>query len=155
MPLFMLFLLAIEREANAQKLVIRLNSGIESIEPLTTVQKIYFSTNELIVDLKTGPDDTYQLSDVRKIYFDAAVSVDDNTLPESQKLRVWPNPAGNSIIIEGIPVQEGSISIYSMEGRQVMTRVISTGNESIDISGLRQGLYLVTIPGYTTKFIKR
>ena len=150
-----MILLMATLQLSAQKLIIKLNDGTENVETLSTVQKLYFSGNELKVDFVSGLDDAYLLSDVRKMYFDATVSVDDNNLPESQKLRVCPNPAGNSIIIEGIPLQEGSISIYSMEGRQVMTRVISTGNESIDISGLRQGLYLVTIPGYTTKFIKR
>jgi hypothetical protein len=156
--LFMLAILILAimtTESHAQRLIIRMNNGNENAEPLNTVQKLHFSNNELIVDFVSGSDITFPLTDIRKLYFDATVSIDDNTIPDLLKLTVFPNPAGDFITIKGIPADAGLISIFSMEGGLLLTRPVTTNYENIDISGLPNGLYLVNVPGYTSKFIKK
>jgi hypothetical protein len=139
----------------AQKLVVRMNDGLENSEALSSVQKLYFSGNQLVVDYYSGSDDDYLLSDVRKIYFDLNVSVEESQLPMQGKLLISPNPANNSIMILGIPVVPGRLSVYSMDGSMVISREISSDHETLDISNLPQGLYLVSVPGLTSKFVKR
>jgi hypothetical protein len=139
----------------AQKLVVRMNDGLENSEPLSSVQKLYFSGNQIVVDYFTGSDDSYLLSDVSKLYFDLNVSVEESQLPMQGKLLVSPNPANNSIMILGIPEVQGRLSVYSMDGSMVISRQISSDHETLDISNLPQGLYLVNVPGLTSKFVKR
>jgi hypothetical protein len=152
---FSFFLILVTSGINAQRLVIRMNNGNENSEFLNTVQKLYFSDNELIVDFYSGSDDAYELSDIRKLYFDAAVSIDDITLQDINELTVYPNPAGNVITVLGIPAGAGSISVYRMDGRAVITRAVSSNHETINISTLQNGLYLLNAIGYTAKFVKK
>lgn len=139
----------------AQKLVIKMNNGVENSELLSSVQKLYFSGNQLVVDYFTGSDDNYLLSDVRKVYFDGTVSVDEVQPPVQGKLLLKPNPAGNTITILGIPEGPGRLSVYSMDGSLVISSEISADQETLDISNLPQGLYLVSVPGLTSKFVKK
>jgi hypothetical protein len=139
----------------AQKLVVRMNNGVENSEPLSSVQKLYFAGNQIVVDYFTGSDDNYLLSDVRKLYFDLNVSVEEAQLSVQGKLIVSPNPANNSITILGIPKVPGRLSVYSIDGSMVISREISSDHETLDISNLPQGLYLVNVPGLTSKFVKR
>lgn len=152
---YILFPVIFTLEVQAQKIVIRMNNGEEDISNLIDVQKLYFSGNQMVVDYYSGPDDTYGISDVSKIYFDTGVSLVENNDPLANGIKVYPNPAGEFITISGIPDLEGNLSIYSMDGRLVLVMVISTSHESIDVSRLPQGLYLVNVPGLTTKFVKR
>jgi hypothetical protein len=153
--IFILCLIMSTSEMTAQKLIIKMNNGVENNETLNTLQKLYFSDNQLIVDFKSGSDDIYYLSDIRKLYFDAEVSVDDNSMPEIPVLSVFPNPAGNFITVRDIPVDASSIFIYSIDGGLALTRTASSSLDKIDISRLPNGLYLVNVSGYTTKFVKK
>ena len=69
---------------------------------------------------------------------------------------VYPNPATNTITIEGIPQSNYSITIYNMEGKSMFS---IDNAKVIDISNLPSGIYLLqcTDPNHqtTTKFLKR
>jgi hypothetical protein len=148
-------LVLVVSQLSAQKLVIRLDNGNENIENLNSIQKLYFSGNGLVVDFISGTDDIYQISDVRKLYFDSSVSVDESPESPCQELTVYPNPAGDIILFKGMPDGGGKLSIYRMDGGLVLTKEISCQQELIDISGLPQGLYLLNLAGFTTKFIRQ
>jgi hypothetical protein len=139
---------------SAQKLVIRMDDGTEYDEPLSALQKLTFSQDELIVNFISGPGDAYPLSDIRKLYFNLAVSTDENTFAPGHGPVVFPNPAGNFITVRGIPADAGFISIYRMDGAPVLVKTVSADCESLDVTGLPSGLYLLKASGYTTKFIK-
>jgi hypothetical protein len=151
----LLILLLAAQENIAQKLVVRMMNGLENAEPLSSIQKLYFNNNELIVDYYSGPEDNYFLSDVRKIYFDSTVGLDDFPITDSKGLRIYPNPVGEFISIEGIPPVAGLISIYRMDGGLILNMAISDNHLNIDVSGFQQGLYIVTVPGFTSKFVKK
>ena len=140
--------------AYAQKLIIRMNNGNETEEQLNSLQKLYFSNGQLIVDFKAGTDDSYSISEIRKLYFDPLVSVDETEVKEAS-LKVYPNPACDRILVHGIPQGDGVIRIFSIDGRLQMEIPVAGNDESIDISGFRSGLYLITATGLTSKFIKK
>jgi hypothetical protein len=141
--------------ASAQKLVIRMNSGIENLEGLNTIQKLYFSEGDLVVDFYSGADDIYGISEVQKLYFDNTVSVAENTLADDRTVGVYPNPAFDIITITGIPVTENHLNIYSMDGGLVMQIPVSAVTVDINVAGLKSGLYLVNAAGFSTKFVKK
>jgi hypothetical protein len=141
-------------ESIAQKLLIRMNNGDENSEQLNAIQKLYFSGNDLIVDFKSGTEDQYALPDVRKLYFDPMVVIHENAGKDGELL-VFPNPAGNMITVKGIPVKEGMFRMFLMDGRVILYGNITGDHMNIDISALPDGLYLLNIEGYTTKFVKK
>lgn len=69
-----------------------------------------------------------------------------------KSIRVFPNPAQNSISIEGI--KNAEFAIMNLNGQTVMNG--STESGSIDISELNKGIYFVQIPseGFAQKLIK-
>lgn len=152
--LLLILLAGLSADLQAQRLIIRMNNGNENADQLNSVQKLYFSNNDLIVDFKSGNDDVYPIADVRKIYFDGVVSIDEK-ISESGKLAVIPNPARSVINVLGIPEGKVRIRIYRMNGGLVFDREIDSGQESIDISGLPDGLYLLNASGSTAKFIRQ
>jgi len=58
---------------------------------------------------------------------------------------VWPNPA--SEILQTNAGSRSTIKLLSSDGREVMRKVAETGRESIDVSGLQSGIYLLRITG--------
>jgi hypothetical protein len=150
----LIFLESFSTGLYAQRLIIRMNDGNENADQLNSVQKLYFSNNDLIVDFKSGNDDVFPLEDVRKIYFDGVVTIAEKN-PESGRLVVFPNPACSEITVLGLPEGKAIIRIYRMDGGLVFNCEIESGRESIDISGLPDGLYLLSASGLTAKFIRK
>jgi hypothetical protein len=73
------------------------------------------------------------------------------------KFRIFPNPAGDMIRIEGF--ERARVSIYTVSGAQVLVRENYTGGESIRLDGLSGGIYIVRITGgrkiWTAPLIKQ
>lgn len=74
--------------------------------------------------------------------------------PESNIISIFPNPANNLIKIQSVN-GISSVAIYDMLGKNV----IKDDDNSIDVSSLSQGMYIIRITdsnqkAYTSKFIK-
>ncbi len=72
------------------------------------------------------------------------------------QISVFPNPATDYLKIS--PVDGvGSVKIYSLDGQELMSTVLN--NNQLDISSLRNGIYIVQIETgeqvYRQKFIKQ
>lgn len=70
---------------------------------------------------------------------------------EDVQIRIYPNPANNILIIEGI-IQEAQITIFDIQGRLVLKREI--GGRVIDIRNLPSGVYSIVLEG-NNEIIKR
>jgi len=139
----------------AQKLTLRLKNGNENTELLDNIQKLHFSQGQLLVDFKSGMEDAYSLADVQKIYFEGSVSVVENLNAFSDKLMIYPNPAGDIITVTGFPEGTSRLSLYRMDGGLAISREITSSRETIEIGSLSSGLYFIHAAGFTTKFIKK
>jgi hypothetical protein len=139
----------------SQNLYVGLKSGSIDNYPLGSVDKLSFSISDLIVSLKTGAPVSYGLSSVRKLYFNETVSVAEPALLTAKPLRIYPNPARQSVTIENLPAAPGTVSIYRMDGQLVQTVTVDSSTLVLDISGLSDGLYLLFINGRTAKFLKQ
>ncbi|MDR1347070.1 MAG: T9SS type A sorting domain-containing protein, partial [Prevotellaceae bacterium] len=71
---------------------------------------------------------------------------------ETQSLKLYPNPVKESFIIEGI-TENTPVTISDANGNSVLQRTVLP-NESIWVSHLPQGIYLVRVNGKTVKIIK-
>jgi len=84
----------------------------------------------------------------------------DNCLPtadhselELKELKLYPNPAVNSISIDHIS-QNGSYTIFSVLGEEIKHKAFEGENIKIDIRGLRPNIYFIEIDNQILKFIK-
>lgn len=64
---------------------------------------------------------------------------------------IYPNPATSYITVSGA---DGKAEIYDIMGRKVLTTNLNNTDNTIDISSLPQGLYLIKTETYTKKFYK-
>ena len=81
------------------------------------------------------------------------LSIQDNT--EASGLQVYPNPARDRVVVEGMEAVE--VKVYNTSGQMVKC---VRGTNEIDLSGLVEGVYLVRIMDadgkvYTNKITKR
>lgn len=152
--LLFLFLIFGLKELNSQSLVIRMHDGTENSELLSTIQKLSFPDGDLQVTFKSGAIDTYGLSTLQKLYFQTATSVNEPVLTHD-RIVIWPNPANETITVEGIPGHAEQLFIYSQHGYLMLTKDITSGYVILDIHRLSPGLYLLRVDGHSSKFIKQ
>ncbi|MEO5775537.1 MAG: T9SS type A sorting domain-containing protein [Flavobacterium sp.] len=69
---------------------------------------------------------------------------------------LYPNPAANILNVKGDFDSEESVTIYNMLGQTVLTKAVTSNEESIDISSLAKGIYNVYFNNakVSYKFIK-
>lgn len=142
-------------EIKAQSLIIKQYDGTENTEPLSSVRNLSFSGSDLMLTFTSGSSDIYGLSTIRKIYFDTNISVNENDELSNKGLHIFPNPAENSITVHGIANEVAIVNIYRTDGSLVISQAVFSEVQTLDISQLSSGLYLITMNGQSAKFIKR
>ncbi|NVO04181.1 MAG: T9SS type A sorting domain-containing protein [Bacteroidetes bacterium] len=88
----------------------------------------------------------------------AFASISENRLPES--IKIFPMPATNQITIETDQLTKtNSISIFNIQGQELVKQEITNNSTTIDISDLSSGIYFVKYQnenGFTTqKMVKQ
>jgi hypothetical protein len=141
----------------AQSLAIKMKDGTEQTIGLNSLEKVTFSTSNLQINLTTGKTESYNLSKIRKINFESIpTGVEDiNVNGSSQKLSFYPNPVESLIYFRNISTDNSLIKIYRMDGAKVLQSRVSSDNNSLDVSGLDKGFYILTVNNQVSKFIKQ
>lgn len=96
-------------------------------------------------------------NDMAEITFTVDLSVVINEINET-KIRVYPNPASDFIIIENPENKTLAWEIFSLQNKSIINGKVGNDNARIDISNLKPGLYMVkvnfsNVPGYIEKLI--
>lgn len=91
-----------------------------------------------------------RISDIRSIVFtdNTQSGIQEIEIPENN-IRIYPNPVQETLNIESD--KSVSFKIYDLDGRLLLN---GDGN-SIDVSSLKTGTYLLQINNNTLKFIKQ
>lgn len=129
--------------------VITRHNGDEQIYQLDENDRISFPNDEILVITQNGTDIQILISEIRKVTFNEVLATAEN---EAKNIGIFPNPTNNSFTISGINGFQ-QMNIYSFDGKLVKCEIIDCG-QSIDISGLPQGLYYVNINKQNFKLIK-
>lgn len=144
--------------------IVKADSVIE-IHPFgsgTEVETVAISTDLKIdfvdkgFDFVRGEGDlvgSYEYSDVKKIVFIANSSVESIT-GSSADVIVTPNPVVDMITLRGADEFVGSeINVYSIDGQNKL-RISEWNGESIDVSYLPAGIYIINTQSKNLKFVK-
>jgi len=111
--------------------------------------KIYFDNGYLYIDEGTSTPYSFEVANIQKMLFSHTLDIEDIATDD---LRIYPNPASTYLKIESNR-EQNHYQIFSMEGRILQTGVCKNG-ESIGLSTLPQGLYLINVDGQTFKITK-
>ena len=125
-----------------------MNGKTEEIEKLSVIK--FLSGNTIQCKLTNGR--TKQVDNVRTIIFDDIDTAVDNVISQSS-INVYPNPTADMLIVEGVSSKE-EIGIYSVNGTKVLSVQSQEGINTINVSGLPNGVYLLKYSSETFKLIK-
>jgi hypothetical protein len=141
----------------AQSMAIKMKDGTEQIIGLSSLGKVTFSNANLLINQNSGATKTYSLSKIRKINFDSIpTGVEEiNLNGSSHKLSFYPNPVESLIYFRNISTDNSLIKIYRMDGAKVLQSRVSSDNNSLDVSGLEKGFYILIANNQVSKFIKQ
>lgn len=76
----------------------------------------------------------------------------DETITENG-FEVYPNPSHENIFVQSDKIEE-KYRILNLLGESILTGIISSENQQINISSLSEGIYFITIGNATMKFMK-
>lgn len=139
---------------NAQNVVVvENNDNTTQTFALGEQGEMLFTENNdsLVVRISENDYTSFLLSEINKIYFVHVSSVSE--IDVQNTMFVYPNPARDFIKIANNSQENQILSIYSIDGRMLVKQNYSA-NEGIDISSLKEGLYIVKLNGQTFKFSK-
>lgn len=72
---------------------------------------------------------------------------------EARPLAVSPNPASGRVAIEGLGDAPVRVLLSDAAGRQVMSALLSAASNTIDVSSLAPGVYILSAGGRTAKLL--
>ena len=78
------------------------------------------------------------------------LNVNENFIPkyiDISKLLIYPNPSSTHITIElpSTPQTNTILTIYNLNGQQLITQPITEPQTTVDVSGLPRGVYFVKV----------
>lgn len=94
----------------------------------------------------------FQDADLNWFENDFVLSVNDSQI---ETVSIYPNPAKNVLNFRGVTSEMLNLQVFDILGKAVISTTIAS-NESLDISELKSGLYIITFEDYNTtyKFVK-
>ena len=126
-----------------------IGSGTQSFS-VSEAGKIYFDNGYLMVDDGNSVPFSFLLSDIQKVLFSGGTSVE--TI-ESDHIRIYPNPATTFLRISSDSNKDSYYQIFSIDGKLLVSGVCRQ-EETINISRLPKGMYLIKVDGKTFKISK-
>ena len=90
-------------------------------------------------------------------YMLASATTGLNDIDKKDIIEIFPNPANNFLYLSFANDQRDlAYSIYNYSGHEVLVGVVPHAmiNSMIDISDLKTGVYILSINGFTSKFLK-
>lgn len=94
-------------------------------------------------------------STIISAYYASATSISSIAEFDKYNFSFYPNPAGENIFINCDSKLIGeTINISDISGKVLVNKIITSHNQTIDISNLAAGVYLVNIDGNYQKLIK-
>jgi len=139
-----------------QGLILKSSSGNLTEIQFSNVSKLTFVNEVMTLVSSTGvPGQSFALNTLSRITFGNVTSsgiIDHSN--NASSLSLYPTLATSSINLRG--ASEGTfVAIYGITGSKVMQLKVTSDVQSMDVSGLKSGLYMVRINGETLKFCKK
>jgi hypothetical protein len=87
----------------------------------------------------------------------ATLGTEENALTN---VAVFPNPTNNILTVEGVALNDYTLTVVDVQGRIIASNAYSVSNNSIDVSQLASGVYLLNIENgsnsaKTIRFVKQ
>lgn len=140
----------------AQSLEIDFYNGNKTTIALTALEKLLFSNNNLSLIYTTGETNSLSVSAINRLLFNDVIDGNSQMdVSDNHVLKLYPNPAIDFLTLSCSSDDITSATIFRMDGARIKTLVLSSGQQSIDVSGLSKGMYVLLINNQILKFTKQ
>lgn len=150
--LFVLCLLIFGLKTNAQTQALNIantDGSVKSVR-LTDIKKINFSGSNMVLNLQSGTLESVSIPGISKMYFSLYTSL--SSVYESTSLHAFPNPALDVVSFKNLNDNQRLVSVFDVTGSKVCELLIN--NNSIDVSSLNKGIYLLKVGHQIVKITK-
>ena len=139
--------------AVAQSVSLEINKTDNSQQKvaLNSLNKLTFSGSDLVLNYNSGSLENIAMADIRKMNF-GVISGVVNVSDDINAISVYPSPATTWIKIKNLPAGNNHVNIYTVSGVLVLSSALQS--ETIDVSGLNRGIYLLKVNNQVLKFSK-
>ena len=143
--------------ARATNLVVKPLSGADYQRELGTIGKLAYHCDSLYLYDSFGTV-LYreQLAKVQHLTYseggDPTMGMTD-AQSDATRLRVYPNPTPETLVVEGLPAEDGQVRLYDQQGQLVKTGAADAARTTLDVSDLPAGTYLLLCEGGAFKVI--
>jgi hypothetical protein len=134
-------------------------NGLESLDA-ESISRLYIQGNISLSECDVASICNFLSGNIGEVYIDSnhpgcnsedeviaacTVGITESKVNSQQSaVRIYPNPSSNQITVETTKTTpKFQISIFNLNGQEVISKKITASNTSIDISFLPQGLYFV------------
>lgn len=145
--------LGVTVRGQTKSLNIQLDTGTTKSVTLNKLSKITFSDTDLILVYEDQSTENILKKSIRLITFSDVTGVSDIFFL-GEKFSIYPNPATNYITLGNLSDGENEIAIYSVSGNCVMAFEAKGSTQTIDVSALDKGMYLLKLNSEVFKFTK-
>lgn len=151
--LLVVFILGTFAQLSAQStsMSVFMNDGTIQTFNMQEEDQVYFSENTYLVIEQVSVSSVTNISlvEIRKITCEEVMDIPENQAPS---VIILPNPVHDVMTLRNLNGNQ-KVQIYSISG-QLVRSFETNGDQSIDVSGLSIGLYLVRTQSCTLKMIK-
>jgi len=139
-------------QSQERNLVIKFKDGNVSTLTISNVKKIAFVSSMMNINIFDGTSAVYANSDIQKMYFENTTEVP--SINDNRKVFVYPNPTKGLIYFKGLSEESVAVRMFNVNGVQVFSGKINGSVESLDISFLPRGIYIINLNNQIAKLIK-
>ena len=129
-----------------QSLIISEKDGNLVELTLANLRKVTFSDGKLLATYLDGTYFQYAMENISKMYFGGTTGVEAVEAMEG-KLAYY----ASSGLVMVADMQGSKLSLFKLSGKIVMQETVSSKLQSMDLSNLQKGLYLLRVAGKTIK----
>lgn len=123
----------------------------QSDQVLDNITNFKFNNNQLLVELSDGSATAINIADIRKITLAATNSIE--SFDENCDILIYPNPVSEQLHFACANQKEIVVSIYTMNGQLLIQQQMNT-TETMDVTNLPTGMYVIKINNFAYKFNK-
>ena len=136
------------------KMIVELKNGNVVEKELQSLRRLSIESNNLSLVYNTqSQNEYYSPSEISKIYFTglSASTGTEDELSDTLKVKLYLE----SDVLKVENAKNCQLYIYALNGTKVLSQYLTSSQESIDVSLLQNGFYIVKAGNYTTKISKR
>ncbi|NDW19144.1 T9SS C-terminal target domain-containing protein [Dysgonomonas sp. 216] len=141
--------------AQSPSMVIKTWTNDNKSVMLSSISKITFSGDDMVLHYTANQIENIGLSSVRSILFNQSGTGLENIHTIKNDIGVYPNPATDYLILKNIPEGKCIIDIYTVSGVHITRTSIQSKGQTIDVSQLQNGMYILKANNEVYKFTKQ